>query len=94
MPSKFVDFIQTGRPILAISPEQGTLADIINQHGGGIAVDNRSPVKVCNALNVLYRAWEIDPQMGAYSSSNLIDLFGADVVIPKYNEILVRLIND
>ncbi len=93
-PSKFSDFSQTGRPILALSPKEGTLSDILNRYGGGIAVDNRSPIKVHNALNTLYKAWKIDPLMPAYSSKNLINHFCADVVISKYKEILSRFIND
>ncbi|HQQ88251.1 MAG TPA: hypothetical protein PLA72_09645 [Smithellaceae bacterium] len=90
-PSKFVDFVQTGRPLLAISPKQGTLSDILKQHGGGIAVDNRSPEEVCNALNILYESWESDPLMNDYRSNNLFNLFCADFVLKKFNEIFRAL---
>ena len=43
LPSKIADYAQIGCPILALSPPNGTIFDILSEHGGGIAVDCRSP---------------------------------------------------
>jgi hypothetical protein len=32
LPSKFVDYVQTGRPVLAISPKEGTLNDLLSSY--------------------------------------------------------------
>ena len=35
MPSKIVDYVQIGHPILALTPVVGTITDIFSKHGGG-----------------------------------------------------------
>jgi len=86
-PSKFVDFLQTGRPILAISPVVGTLKDIISQYGGGIAVDRSSPGAIANAIQKFYIEWKKRTLEEKYSSSRLFNLFSEKQVIEKYIEI-------
>lgn len=90
-PSKFVDFIQTGRPVLAISPRVGTLSDILNKNGGGIAVDNRSPYEVSCALSKFYIAWEKETLTTTSGSNKLFNHFSEDIVISKYSDIFFRL---
>lgn len=40
--SKFTDYAQLEKPILAISPTNGFAADTLAQFGGGISVNNQS----------------------------------------------------
>ena len=90
-PSKFVDFIQTGRPILAISPKVGTLNDLLSAHGGGIAADCCSPVAVADALNALYREWRDGNIDDKYGSERLFNMFSEDHAIQNLYEILEQL---
>jgi len=90
-PSKFVDFVQTGRPILAVSPIPGTLHDFLSCYSGGIAVDNKSSDAVFAALNKLYAAWEKATLSESYSSNKLFECFSADYVIAGYSEIFAKL---
>jgi len=90
-PSKFVDFVQTGHPILAISPSNGTLADILSANGGGIAADCLSPDAVEGAIKTLYVAWKRGSLESMYGSSRLFNLFDEDYVIGQYLEILSRI---
>lgn len=90
-PSKFVDFVQTGRPILAISPTNGTLADILSIYGGGIAVDCRSPDAVKKAIEKLYSAWKEGKLESEYASSRLFELFNENHVLGQYLEIFDRI---
>jgi glycosyltransferase involved in cell wall biosynthesis len=90
-PSKFVDFIQTGRPVLAISPRVGTLSDILSKNGGGIAVDNRSSVDVANALTLLHREWMSGHMYERYGSERMLNLFSEEYVLQKLFEILAQL---
>ena len=57
LPAKFVDYVQTGRPILALSPVVGTLNDILTNHGGGLVVDSQAPEAVAHAIDILYSHW-------------------------------------
>jgi hypothetical protein len=90
-PSKFVDFIQTGRPVLAISPRVGTLSDILSKNGGGIAVDNRFPDEISFALNKFYTTWEKETLETTYGSHKLLNYFCEDIVISKYSDIFFQL---
>lgn len=83
-PSKFVDYVQTGRPILAVSPRRGTIADVLAADGGGIAADCTSPESVADALARLDDAWrrgELDREFG---SGRLLARFGEASVVGAY----------
>jgi len=90
-PFKFVDFVQTGHPILAVSPLNGTLADILSKNGGGIVADCLSPDAVEEAMKTLYSAWKEGSLESKYGSSHLFDLFDEKYVIGQYLEIFDRI---
>jgi glycosyltransferase involved in cell wall biosynthesis len=92
-PSKFVDFVQTGRPILAVSPAVGTLKDIISTYGGGIAVDGNSPDAVAKAIQIFYNEWKEEKLDEKYGSARLFNLFSEKQVIKQYLEIFDRIRN-
>src|SRR5207244_3458321 len=56
MPSKLADYLSAGRPILALSPAAGTVADYLSA-GGGLRVDPDNPAAVASALAELYDRW-------------------------------------
>jgi glycosyltransferase involved in cell wall biosynthesis len=91
LPSKFVDYVQTGRPILAVSPQEGTLNDILSQYGGGIAVDCEKPEKVMEALIVLYSHWGANTLEEVYSSKRFFDFFSPSKVVSMYMDIFGKL---
>ena len=91
LPSKFVDYVRTGRPILAVSPPIGTLADILNHQGGGIAVDGRRPEAVADALQTLYGCWVNGTLEHRFGSSRLHRLYSSETVLGAYSEIFARI---
>ena len=94
LPSKFVDFVQTGRAIIAVSPSVGSLNDIISAYGGGIAVDCHSPLAVAKAIETLYAAWKSGTIDEKYGSFQLFDLFGEQRVIGDYRKLFKRVYFD
>jgi hypothetical protein len=90
MPSKVADVVQTGRPVLAISPRVGTLADLLGELGGGIAVDNTSSDEVFGALSALYRAWEMGTLSEAFGSRRLFDHCCQERVMTAYSDVFGR----
>ncbi|MEK7754579.1 MAG: hypothetical protein AAB654_21820 [Acidobacteriota bacterium] len=58
LPSKLIDYVQCGRPVLALSPRRGTVADIMSRFRCGVAADCTSVDSVYDALRRLYRLWE------------------------------------
>jgi len=85
MPSKFVDYVSTRRPILAISPVEGTIADYLQRHGGGVATDATSEDDVARGIALLYSAWEKNTLDDRYLSSELYKEFEEDKIINQYN---------
>jgi glycosyltransferase involved in cell wall biosynthesis len=50
LPSKFCDYAVAGRPILAVSPAEATVADELAAHGGGVRVVHGDPEGVADAV--------------------------------------------
>ena len=85
--SKFTDYAQSTRPILAVSPKDGFAHDMIAQYGGGVFVDNEDYQEIKRGLLELYKAWEADTLDSAYSTQRLYTEFSAQKVVDIYNQI-------
>jgi glycosyltransferase involved in cell wall biosynthesis len=90
-PSKFVDLVQTGRPILAVSPVDGTISDIVSANGGGIVADCRYSDAVAKAVERLYSAWVAGTLDSDYGSAHLFGLFSEEHVLGQYAEVFDRI---
>jgi len=85
--SKFVDYVQTGRPIWVISEKSGTLSNIISKYGGGIFADSSSIEDIERSLLIFYTHWK-DCSLNQFNSfDQLYNLFSRDKIILKYKEI-------
>jgi len=93
LPAKFIDYIQTGRPILAVSPLTGTLSDVISNHGGGLLADCTRRDEVAGALAILYHHWQEGSLDSTFGSGRLLSLYGEDSVISEYARLCSRLGN-
>jgi len=91
LPSKFVDYVQMGRPIFAISPQNGTLNDILSTRGGGIIADRENDESVYRALVTLYDCWEKNRLQETYGSEHLYDLFDPERIVSQYKSLYERL---
>ena len=85
--SKFTDYAQSTRPILAVSPKEGFAHDMISQYGGGVFVDNEDFQDIKCGLMELYQAWKTDSLDSAYSTQRLYAEFSAQKVVNIYNQI-------
>ena len=86
--SKFTDYAQSGRPILAVSPKNGFAHDMLSQHGGGIAVDNEDVQDIKRGLLLLYNHWKTGSIDNKFSTHKLFSQFAAHTVINIYNQLL------
>ncbi len=91
LPSKFVDYVQTGKPILVVSPAHSTLADILFQHGGGLAADCQSDEDIVRNLTELYSQWKNDTLEASFGSNGLYHLFSPETIIEQYREIFAKI---
>lgn len=86
--SKFTDYAQIGKPILAISPVDGFAADTISKYGGGICVDNEDATSIKQGIAELYSAWQNGTLASNYSTATLYDQFKAERVVDIYQNLL------
>jgi hypothetical protein len=91
MASKIVDYVQIGRPILALVPTTGTIVDLFSQYGGGIAVDCQSVDAVAQALQTLYSHWKSATLNQTYSTDALLDLFSENNILAHYRDLVEKL---
>jgi hypothetical protein len=91
LPSKLADYAETGRPILAMSPLSGTVADLIRTLGGGVLADQSSPDSVAESIERLYRAWLQGSLDKKYNGSLLLDYFSESSVLSKYQDLFGAL---
>lgn len=91
LPSKFVDYASTGKPILAVSPIKGTISDIIEEYGGGIVADVKCPQRIALALDTLYKQWEIGSLYDNYSSYRLCDQFKEENILACYDNLISKI---
>ncbi|MDD8025389.1 MAG: hypothetical protein PHI34_02665 [Acidobacteriota bacterium] len=91
LPSKIADYAQAGRPILAVSPRPSTLADLLAEHGGGLAADGGSPEDVARAIEVLYEGWSGGNLRDDWSTRRLSAYFAAPRVLGLYERLFESL---
>lgn len=85
--SKFTDYAQLNKPILAISPKEGFAASTLKQYGGGISVNNEDYLSIKNGIMALYQAWA-EGSLNHYSTDKLIAQFSARHVVSLYRSML------
>lgn len=86
--SKFTDYAQLCRPILAISPSIGFAKDTITKYGGGIYTDNTNEEDIKYGLLKLYNSWQNNKLLEDFPSDNLYANFSSDHIINLYKSIL------
>lgn len=87
-PSKFTDYAQSGRPILAISPAVGFAASMLKEQGGGIAVNNADYSDIKKGISLLYQAWKENKLYERYDTQRLFSQFSAKTVTGIYEKLL------
>ena len=85
--SKFTDYAQTGRPILALSPTEGFAVSILTEHGGGLVVDNSNPDSIKQGLSKLL-VMKQNHSLKNLSSTNLYNVFKPERIVNQYVSII------
>ena len=91
MPSKIVDYAQIRRPILALTPVAGTVADLLTEFGGGISADCQSAESVGHALETLYGQWKSGTLNQTFNSDGLLGHFSEERVLGLYLDLIEML---
>ena len=85
LPSKLADYLRAGRPILALSPTRGVIADCL-QEGGGIVVEPDDVNGISLALTRLFDAWEAGHLMQMAPTESQVQSVSPARVIPIYEQ--------
>ena len=86
--SKLLDYLQCGKPIFAISPNIGVMADLIHNFGGGVLADCASPNDISIKLQEIYSDWIADRlKSPRYDTSRLREYFSESHVLSQWNVI-------
>jgi glycosyltransferase involved in cell wall biosynthesis len=93
LPSKLSDYSFLNKPILCFSPSKGTLIDIINQYGAGLAIDNENDEDVYNGLKLLVKYKENRTLSKKIKNDRLNEYLGIDSVMSKYESVFKLFIN-
>lgn len=86
LPSKFVDYIQCGKPVICVSPKNGTINDMISVYGGGVVADAASAEDVCEKIKLIYDdfVYKVGKDHG---TERLHEQFSEECVLGCYEEI-------
>jgi glycosyltransferase involved in cell wall biosynthesis len=90
--SKISDYARSGRPILIITNSMSESRDVIDAHGGGIAV-GYSAQEIWQALERMFSHKQDGTLDSRYRSLNLYDYFSPQRVIHSYEELFKRLVS-
>jgi len=88
--SKFTDYLQAEKPILAISPKEGFAADTLHGQLGEYLADNTDAESIYAALKQIVSAFE-QGRLSTTASSQLFEEVSPKIVVGKYMEILSGL---
>lgn len=91
LPGKFVDYVQCGRPVLAISPNSGTINRLLNRYGGGVSVEYDNLDAISCAVEKMYHSWLKGKLTTEYPTVSLYRYFSEYNVVEKYRCLLNSL---
>jgi len=90
-PSKLVDYVQTGRPVLALSPDRGTVNDLMVSANLMLPASNNSPEHVAESIEALFEAWRAGNLDAMYGSSHLLEKFSENTILEAYKALFDRI---
>lgn len=85
--SKFTDYLQAGKPILAISPIEGFAADMLKGKTGEFVADNRDAHSIYKILKQILDIYSSGKIINS-SSRDLFELVSPKAVVRKYLTLL------
>lgn len=85
--SKFTDYLQTGLPILAISPANGFAVDMLLNQEGEFLADNQSVDSIVASLNKIIARWE-KGVLADCASNKLYERVSPEAVVKLYKTLI------
>jgi glycosyltransferase involved in cell wall biosynthesis len=90
LPSKVADYLTARKPVLALSPAKGTIADMVSS-GGVIRVDQQDEQEIEKAISRLYTAYIQGLLLNFAPSDRVVDQFSAKVISNQFLQLVSQL---
>lgn len=87
--SKFTDYLQTGLPILAISPRAGFAADMLRGQNGEYLADNKDVHSIYESMKKIVGKYETGT-LKECASGELYSFVSPDKVVKQYRDLTCR----
>ena len=84
LPSKFADYVSTGRPIIAVTPKISTVREYIEQYGGGYAVSHNEREIIGAIIKIFNRKSNDDLKKKEGQLESIAKIFKAEAVARLY----------
>lgn len=68
---KIFDYLGSGKPIICIGPENGNIADLLDECQAGIVIDYEDKPKMIKYLSALFEQWKKDPDIDRQKEQSL-----------------------
>ena len=91
--AKLSDYLHTARPILALSPKEGVVADLFKK-GGGIIVPPDDSEQIANAIDQIFTLWHSKNLDKIIRNVPLAEIVHPNKVIPIYEQAFKKAIMD
>ncbi|MCK4448327.1 MAG: glycosyltransferase family 4 protein [Candidatus Marinimicrobia bacterium] len=92
LPGKTFEYMRTGKPILALGPENGEVARILQQTKTGSIFDYQNEEEIFQKLNDLIRAWK-KGKPREFKGDEQIQLFSRKKLTEKLTELFDEMIS-
>ena len=93
LPSKIFTYMASARPILAISPENSEVANLIKKANCGINVVNGDIEDIIASIQRLYHDPELCTEMGVNGRGTLEEKYSRNVCINAFRQIILANVN-
>ena len=91
--AKLSDYFHASRPILALSPQKGVVADLL-KHGGGKIVNPDNPDHIGKAINKIFNLWDSGNLTNITQNSLLAEMVHPKKIIPSYEKAFEKAITN
>jgi len=88
IPSKLYRILGNGKPILAVTPDSSDMAEFVRTSGGGVVVDDFSPISLAKAVQELMSNRERCERLATQGKRYVLDHFSREKISARYATLL------
>jgi colanic acid biosynthesis glycosyl transferase WcaI len=93
VPTKLLDIMACGRPVIVNVPLEGDVPKIINEAKCGLCVEPENPKELCRAILSLYNDYKLREALGTNSRTYFSKYFSLESSMRIYERIFIQEVN-